>query len=178
MVANLLLCGMEVDRVTSAVKQLRSVDCGALPPEACGAHVEHFWGHETAPGRLVAIQRMAQVAGLAWLDDATHLCLHPEHGPWVSFRAVVLVDVPGPPGPPPAMRCPAAEGDLARAAAAMSEALGKMGSYATTSREAADAFLEARLSYSLGSASVYPPDMIEYHYHNDLGFLETAPSAK
>jgi hypothetical protein len=39
-----------------------------------------YWGHETAPGRLVAIQRLALAAGVAWLHDATHLSLHSDHG--------------------------------------------------------------------------------------------------
>jgi hypothetical protein len=39
-----------------------------------------YWGHETAPGRLVAIQRLALAAGVAWLHAATHLSLHCEHG--------------------------------------------------------------------------------------------------
>jgi hypothetical protein len=39
-----------------------------------------YWGHETAPGRLVAIQRLALAAGVAWLHTDTHLSLHAEHG--------------------------------------------------------------------------------------------------
>ncbi|CAM9776626.1 unnamed protein product, partial [Choristocarpus tenellus] len=31
------------------------------------------WVHDTSPGRLVAVQRMAEVAGLAYLDQGTHL---------------------------------------------------------------------------------------------------------
>ncbi|KAG5191547.1 hypothetical protein JKP88DRAFT_251426 [Tribonema minus] len=165
---------MEV--VSAAVRELRASD--ALPAEARAAEVKLYWAHETARGRLVAIQRMAHVSGLAWLHDKTHLCLHPEVGPWLALRAVVLVDVPGPSGPPPpAMPCPASEAEVARAAAAMDAAL-VVTYYAypccrccvapdvikrsgATSREAREAFLAARAAFDLGAAYRYPADVIE-----------------
>ncbi|CAN0351537.1 unnamed protein product [Phaeothamnion confervicola] len=62
-----------------------------------GARQVHY-PYEMAPGRLVAVQRMAVVAGLCFLDPGTHLCVHPVYGPWLAFRAVLLFDVQGPPG--------------------------------------------------------------------------------
>ena len=55
-----------------------------------------------APPRRVAMQRLADVAGLASLTPAM-LCVHPSFGPWIALRAVVLFDVAPPPGPAPAM---------------------------------------------------------------------------
>jgi hypothetical protein len=40
----------------------------------------------------VAFQRMAHHAGLAYLDESSHLCLHPRFGPWFSLRCVVIFD--------------------------------------------------------------------------------------
>ncbi|KAI8821628.1 uncharacterized protein EV422DRAFT_424495 [Fimicolochytrium jonesii] len=47
--------------------------------------------------RFVYFQRMAHLAGLAYFDpNWQFLCVHPVHGPWLAFRAVVLVDLDGP----------------------------------------------------------------------------------
>ena len=39
-----------------------------------------FYAHETKPGRLVAVQRMANVAGVAHLDERSHMSIHPHLG--------------------------------------------------------------------------------------------------
>jgi hypothetical protein len=46
--------------------------------------------------------------------------------PWLAFRAVVLVDIPGPEGPAPTMQCPTTAADLAAAEHEMQQALGKV----------------------------------------------------
>ncbi|MEW6270552.1 MAG: hypothetical protein AB1689_14790, partial [Thermodesulfobacteriota bacterium] len=71
-----------------------------------GLDVRHEvrFAHEPPP-RRVAMQRLAQVAGLAWLAPSM-LCVHPVYGPWIGLRAVVVLDADGPPGPPPAPRVP------------------------------------------------------------------------
>lgn len=61
------------------------------------------FSHEPPP-RRIAIQRLADRAGLAWLSPS-HLCVHPEYGPWIALRAAVvlgrpLVDVPAAARPP------------------------------------------------------------------------------
>ena len=51
-----------------------------------------YWSWDLEPGRVVAIQRLAHVANLAWLDERTHQSVHPVHGPWCAFRAAVVLD--------------------------------------------------------------------------------------
>jgi len=53
------------------------------------------FSHEPPP-RRVAIQRMAHVAGLAWLSPS-HLCVHPTFGPWIALRAAVVLNALAPP---------------------------------------------------------------------------------
>lgn len=53
----------------------------------------------------MAFQRMAHHAGLAYLDDASHLSLHPRFGPWFSLRCVVIFDDVPYAGPRPAELC-------------------------------------------------------------------------
>ncbi len=72
-----------------------------------GALAEVSVAHEArfsfeAPPRRVAMQRLADVAGLASLTPAM-LCVHPTFGPWIALRAAVVFDVAPPPGPRPAM---------------------------------------------------------------------------
>jgi cyanocobalamin reductase (cyanide-eliminating) / alkylcobalamin dealkylase len=55
------------------------------------------FSHEPPP-RRIAIQRLADRAGLAWLSPS-HLCVHPTYGPWIALRAAIvlgrpLIDVP------------------------------------------------------------------------------------
>ena len=44
-----------------------------MPSGAADARVEHYWGHETGPGRLVATQRMAQVIFRVCVMTSRHL---------------------------------------------------------------------------------------------------------
>ena len=48
------------------------------------------------PPRRVAMQQLADVAGLAWLSPS-HLSVHPMFGPWIGLRAAIVLDVEGPP---------------------------------------------------------------------------------
>lgn len=69
---------------------------------------------EGAEPGFVAVQRMAHAAGLAYLDQESHLCLHPRLGPWFALRAVVLFDdLPWEAAPRPAVLpsplCPATQ---------------------------------------------------------------------
>jgi methylmalonic aciduria homocystinuria type C protein len=59
--------------------------------------VDVRYSHEPPP-RLVAIQRLADVAGLAWLSPS-HLCVHPVFGPWIALRAAIVLDLPAPATP-------------------------------------------------------------------------------
>lgn len=53
------------------------------------------------------IQRIAAESGLSHLSPS-HLSIHPEHGPWIALRAVMVFDVEGPaPLPPPRDPCSA-----------------------------------------------------------------------
>lgn len=75
--------------------------CGALEACAAGLSYRVYWSHrrtadlEGGPDGVsehVAFQRMAHHAGLAYLDETSHLCLHPRFGPWFSLRCVVIFD--------------------------------------------------------------------------------------
>lgn len=52
--------------------------------------VDVRFSHEPPP-RRIAIQRLADRAGLAWLSPS-HLCVHPRYGPWIALRAAVVLE--------------------------------------------------------------------------------------
>ncbi|MCU1361675.1 MAG: hypothetical protein JWN99_2964 [Ilumatobacteraceae bacterium] len=56
--------------------------------------IDIVFSHEPPP-RRIAIQRLAHIAGLAWLSPS-HLCIHPTFGPWMALRAAVVLDRPAP----------------------------------------------------------------------------------
>lgn len=116
------------------------------------------------PPRRVAMQRLAHVAGLAWLAPS-HVCVHPTYGPWIALRAAVVIDVEGPPPRPPlAPPCDCARGcqpALERALAA-----GPPRDQAEL-RERWRLWLAVRDGCPVGRAHRYDDDQLRYHYAGD-----------
>lgn len=99
----LLASGNPLDRYveTSLVAALAAT-CPGLRPRVLWSNQRTSELEGGEPG-FVAVQRMAHAAGLAYLDQESHLCLHPRLGPWFALRAVVLFDdLPWPAAPRPA----------------------------------------------------------------------------
>jgi hypothetical protein len=61
---------------------------------SCGTTVATWYSFEGGE-RLVAMQRVAEISGCAFLDHETHLSIHPTFGPWVAWRAVIVLDMEG-----------------------------------------------------------------------------------
>lgn len=68
--------------------------CIAAAVRALGLEVSVRFAHEVGE-RSVAMQRLAQVAGLAYLSES-HLSVHPQFGPWIGLRAALSLPVLGP----------------------------------------------------------------------------------
>ncbi len=144
-------------------------------PDPVDTHVETVVGEAIAPladkvidvrfshqppPRRIAIQRLAHVAGLAWLSPS-HLCIHPEYGPWMALRAAVVLDLPGEPTrpiPPPcdcSANChPVLETALAAGAPANQADL----------RERWRLWLAVRDACPVGREHRYAEEQILYHY--------------
>lgn len=137
-----------------------------------------------APPRRVAMQRLADVAGLAALTPAM-LCVHPTFGPWIALRAAVVFDV----APPErslagailrchdcAERCtPALEHALAATAARGA------GTARDVERRGGDPvstdwrlWLAVRDACPLGREHRYPEPYLRYVYTKDRGVLRDA----
>lgn len=135
----------------------------AAAVESLGVRAAVRWAHDTGP-RLVAIQRLAHVAGLAYLAQS-HLSVHPTFGAWIALRAAITLELPGPArgpawGEPPcsdcARRCaPAFEQARARAVGASDHR----------------PWLACREACPRGREHRYSDEQIEYHYGRDRARL-------
>lgn len=137
---------------------------------AAGWPHEIRWAHDVVSG-VVAIQQLAQVAGLAHLAPS-HLSVHPVYGPWIALRAALVFDVPGPPGRPlPAAPC--AECERACLPALRRALDGSAGAGA----EAWKLWLAIRDACPAGRDFRYDDDQIAYHYTKDRRALRRALDA-
>jgi methylmalonic aciduria homocystinuria type C protein len=119
--------------------------------EAEGCPFAVRWAHSTQP-RPIPIQRVAAAAGLAQLAPC-HLSIHPEHGPWIALRALLVFDAePPPPAPPPPHPC---QGCPQPCMPALGQAL------TTTDWRA---WLAVRDACPVGRGDRYSDSQIAYHY--------------
>ncbi len=144
-----------------------------LRVEAALAPIPHRWltryGHKA--NHRVALQRLAHVAGLAYLSSS-HLSVHPVYGPWIGLRAVCVIDIDGPPEPPAAIQqscqCEANCAPAFRAAIAHTdEAKPTQGGIAKHWRS----WLAVRDACPVGRIHRYCDAQIRYHYLHDPKLL-------
>jgi methylmalonic aciduria homocystinuria type C protein len=118
--------------------------------EATGHAFVALWGHTMDP-RPIPIQRVAEVAGLARIAPC-HLSVHPELGPWLALRAVLVLDTEPLPSHSPGDPC-------AGCARPCMEAL-------TSALPSTDwrKWLAVRDACPLGRPARYSDAQIAYHY--------------
>ncbi len=148
-----------------------SAACAGLPQP-----LSLRWSHAGGTG-LVAMQRLAHVAGLAYLSES-QLSVHPLYGPWIGLRAALSFALPGPSGPAPELpqpcgscagQCrPAFERALGSARAASSAGLQQ------NVEQNWQLWLACRDACSTGRAHRYGDDQIRYHYLKDRQQLRQA----
>jgi cyanocobalamin reductase (cyanide-eliminating) / alkylcobalamin dealkylase len=118
--------------------------------QAIGRPFMALWAHTMDP-RPIPIQRVAEVAGLARIAPC-HLSVHPQFGPWLALRAVLVLDaeaVPSRPLPHPCTGCPQP------CMEALARALGSTDWHR---------WLEVRDACPLGRSGRYSEEQIAYHY--------------
>jgi methylmalonic aciduria homocystinuria type C protein len=136
------------------------------------------WSHAGGAG-LVAMQRLAQVAGLAYLSES-QLSVHPLYGPWIGLRAALSFALPGPGGPPPQLPhpCGGCAGQcrpaFERALAAASEASSAAAITEATVEQSWQLWLAVRDACPTGRAHRYSDAQIHYHYLKDRQQLRNA----
>jgi hypothetical protein len=142
----------------------------ALAAHAPGTAVAIRYSPEPPP-RRVAMQRLAAVAGLAWLSPS-HLSVHPTYGPWIGLRAAIVLDVDGPPPRPPLPPpCDCAHHCLPRLADALADGVPRS---AGELRPRWHAWLAVRDACPVGRAHRYDDAQLRYHYTGDRAALDEA----
>lgn len=137
------------DRITEAAEMLNAAHTIA-------------WAH-TPPPDSIPVQRIAHAAGLAWLSPS-HLSVHPVFGPWLAFRAVIVVDEESGLAEPLVARDPCTAcakpclGELARAVAA-SRSLDQ-----AAVNEHFELWRRVRDVCPEGTLHRYDEDQLRYHY--------------
>lgn len=122
--------------------------------------VDIRFSHEPPP-RRIAIQRLADRAGLAWLSPS-HLCVHPTYGPWIALRAAIVLERPLTSIPPAAgAPCDCSMNCLPR----LQEAIAA-GEPADNDEMVAQwhRWLAMRDACPVGRAHRYSDEQIRYHY--------------
>jgi methylmalonic aciduria homocystinuria type C protein len=129
--------------------------------------LEVRFAHELPP-RRVAIQRAADLAGMASLSPA-HLSVHPIYGPWIALRALVVLDMPASTSTPwPAAPC--WEGCRRPCLEALQKAL----EVGWDPKKTWPAWVAIRDACPRGQRYRYSEEALRYHYARDrkvLGLL-------
>jgi methylmalonic aciduria homocystinuria type C protein len=128
------------------------------------------WSHRGGAG-LVAMQRLAQAAGLAYLAES-QLSVHAEYGPWISLRAALSCALPGPPGPAPVLAHPCGACAMHCRPAFARACAGLRGT--PSARDIAEEWqlwLACRDACPTGRAHRFGEAQIRYHYLKDRSEL-------
>ncbi|MFT5430074.1 MAG: methylmalonic aciduria homocystinuria type C protein [Myxococcota bacterium] len=159
------------DPVDHYVEQRVTSLAASLP-----AATETRFSPELPPNRI-AFQRLAHVTGFAWLSPA-HLCIHPTFGPWISLRAVIVIDAQGPIEPDePAVR-PAVCGCENACSPMLAEAIAATADkplVLSTIVETWTHWLAVRDACPVGREHRFSDRQIRYHYTRDRAMLPVAP---
>jgi methylmalonic aciduria homocystinuria type C protein len=135
------------------------------------------WSHAGGAG-LVAMQRLAHVAGLAYLSES-QLSVHPVYGPWIGLRAALSLALPGPSAPPPQLSHPCG-GCASQCRPAFERALAaaSVGEGSAALQRSVEQhwqlWLECRDACPTGRAHRYDDAQIRYHYVKDRQQLRQA----
>lgn len=140
---------------------------------ALGQPAQLHFAHVTQPHAL-PIQRLAALTGFACLSPS-QLAIHRLHGPWFALRAVVVVDVSGPPWPNEPLGALPGEAAAQRAPClgcsqpcmpALAHALRVSAPPLDTAAiaEHAAEWIAVRDACPVGQASRYSTEQLRYHY--------------
>jgi methylmalonic aciduria homocystinuria type C protein len=142
-----------------------SVIVNALDDLDPPVHIEVRYAPEPPP-RRVAMQRLAQAAGLARLARS-HLSVHPVYGPWIGLRAAIVFGVLGPNERPAPLEsvCDCSVG----CQPALERALAAGGDTETQW----ELWVAVRDACPVGREHRYSDRQIRYHYTKDRDLLYT-----
>jgi methylmalonic aciduria homocystinuria type C protein len=127
-----------------------------------------FWSHDYQPEKLVSFQRVAVAAGLTFFDKESQLTIHPKFGPWISYRAIAVIndDVPSRP-PPPQLRYE----EILTSSQVPHEFMEKLKDFSEKLDDATAALISLRDAIELGRQYRFSQPQVLYHYTKDQKFI-------
>ncbi|MCG8432615.1 MAG: hypothetical protein MJA83_01115 [Gammaproteobacteria bacterium] len=129
------------------------------------------WAHLPDPHHI-AFQRLAHIAGLAYLSPS-YLSVHPNFGPWIALRAVVVVDCDGPAARPVDMANPCGTCEN-QCMPLFNHALKAVGAFLPGHEAVGEhwqTWLSIRDACPVGKEHRYSEEQIRYHYIKDISLL-------
>ncbi|KAL3699933.1 hypothetical protein R1sor_017955 [Riccia sorocarpa] len=161
--------------VTRALSSFHLVDAlsstGSTPGRnELGVKAAVYWDYDTRPGRLVAMQRLACISGVAYLNEEAHLCVHKQFGPWFALRAVVLFEVDPPTERPEILQDPSSSEHRERLRMEVKAALDQS-NISNSKEEPWKKWLAVREAIHPNHPMRYSHDQIEYHYTHNKDIL-------
>lgn len=116
--------------------------------------------------RLVSMLHAAEASGFAQRGPV-HLAIHKTYGPWFGLRAIIAIDLEGPPTPSPSLPCTGCSAPCKDALARAMEGV---------ENKSWRDWLAVRDACPVGRQSRYSEEQLLYHYTKDRVALEGAPS--
>jgi methylmalonic aciduria homocystinuria type C protein len=131
------------------------------------------WSH-AGGAQLVAMQRLAHAAGLAYLSES-QLSVHAHFGPWIGLRAAVSFELGGPPGPAPVLEHPCG-GCAGRCRPAFERAIAAIAGPVDAAgvEQHWQLWLACRDACPTGRQYRYDEQQLRYHYLKDRAQLREA----
>ena len=140
-----------------------------------------FWAHKSYETRrgggrgFLAFQRLAECAGMAYLDHISHLSIHPTYGSWYSLRCAVVFDtivaefIQPDPLPDPFMNATAASRHAVREAFENAQ---KSLSTGHPPQESWKLWVSVREAVSPHHPHRFSDTQIAYHYTQDTSWIK------
>lgn len=144
-----------------------------------GTNYKIFWSDLTSGQQLVSMQHVSSVSGLCYHDKHSHLSIHPEFGPWLAFRAIVVLDRPFLTSPPPLIPCLLSTTEIENAQKAMTAALAASDPTnlceqlhgGSKNEDTLLAWIALRDCITTGRKYRYSEGQLNYHYTKDTKVL-------
>lgn len=139
----------------------------------CCAALQVRHSHILDKELFVDMLRASHVSGLAYLDTASHLCMHPTYGPWFALRSLIIIDADGPDAADiQPLECPFTQHQQQQIEQRVAELKAK-GGFEQWKKHWVEwvAIRQLAADFVGAGGSRYCQDQLEYHYIKDVPAL-------
>ena len=153
--------------ITAALQEVNQARRIAQARELAALDVAY--AHETLEthGRAISVTTCAHVAGLAHYNAEQQRSVHFTYGPWIAYRAIILLDrrCPALLPPPPPPRDPCTADEWARVSKLQSECFAKWDD--TDEPTNWKRLVDIVHAFDAGKQFAYTDEQVAFHYQHD-----------